>query len=153
VSAAGSGGLSVEIKRSSESPAEVSPQRKIVKNSDINSPTVSNGGVTTPTNTPKKDPAQLEALKQDRDARALNISLEAALLITLRREAAIEPIRFLDYDAEGTGLLTATNISEVLCSRLTDQNESAVTYLIGCYKRIVTKETSATAGIVTELAK
>jgi hypothetical protein len=104
--------------------------------------------------TPKKPESQAaEAVRLDRDARALNISLEFSLQLTLRPEAAVDSIRYAGQDHSAGSLLNASNINELICSHLTEQNEGAVHYLTGCYKRIALKESSASASVAAELTK
>lgn len=141
------------VNQDSDDINTLSPQKKILKNSGPPTPIPAN---TTPESvkpSPKKDPAALEAVKLDRDARALNMSLEFSLQFTLRPEAAVDSIQYIGQPGTPSALLNATNISELICSRLTEHNENAVAYLTGCYKRIVAKESSVSPGIVVELAK
>ena len=127
-----------------KSPADVStssPQKKMIKSETTSSPA-----------TNKTNPLQ-SPMKLDREARALNIALEFSLQLTLRPEAAVDSIRYIGQDGNSGGLLNSTNISELICSRLTEGTENAVHYLTSCYKRIMTKESSVTPGILSELAK
>jgi hypothetical protein len=108
-----------------------------------------------------RDPAALEAMRRDRDARALNMSLEAALLVTLRPDQAHDGVRLVaggDEEAVGGCLLGVANVSEVVCGLLQDEGggsdvPSAVHYLIGCYKRLLAKESSASPAVAAELAQ
>lgn len=118
-----------ELNTAHDSSYDTSPQRKLLRNQE-----------------PKSTAAVDAQLKIDRDARALNISLEQSLMVTLRREAAVGSILFIDLgQTEKNSLLNASNIDNVICNRLMDQSEvlNAVTYLIQCYKRVQVKETSA----------
>ena len=127
-----------------------SPQKISSKteNTTCNSP---NDG---PKSTPKKsDPQVTEALRIDRDARALNLSLEFALQFTLRPEAAVDSVVYIGQDNSTGTLLNASNISDLICRRLIEQEMSAVQYLTGCFKRIVAKESSASPGVATDLMK
>jgi len=112
-------------------------------------------------NSPSRDPAALEALRRDRDARSLNMSLEAALLVTLRPDHALDGVRLVaGGDAEKLGgcLLGVANVSEVVCGLLSEEGgagsdvPSAVLYLVGCYKRMLGKESSASPSVAAELA-
>lgn len=125
-----------------------SPLKKSLKTTSVSSPIV-----TSPQK--KTDPAALEAVKVDRDNRALNLSLEFALQLTLRPEYAVDSVRYCGHDGitSSNNLLNAGNISELICGRLTEQTENAVLYLTGCYKRIVAKESSTSPVVQTELAK
>lgn len=129
-----------ELNTTHDSSYDSSPQRKLLRNQE-----------------PKSTAAVDSQLKIDRDARALNISLEQSLMVTLRREAAVGSILFIDLgQTEKNSLLNASNIDNVICSRLMDQSEllNAVTYLIQCYKRVQVKETSAsTASMREELVR
>jgi len=129
-----------ELNTTHDSSYDTSPQRKLLRNQE-----------------PKSTAAVDAQLKIDRDARALNISLEQSLMVTLRREAAVGSILFIDLgQTEKNSLLNASNIDNVICNRLMDQSEvlNAVTYLIQCYKRVQIKETSAsTASMREELVR
>ena len=146
-------GEAKRINHDSDNDATLSPQKKILKNGGPSSPIGTNAALEATKPSPKKDPAALEALKLDRDARALNMSLEFALQLTLRPEAAVDSIQYIGQPGAPSALLNANNISELICSRLTEYTENAVNYLTGCYKRIVAKESSVSPGIVVELAK
>lgn len=143
-----------DTKRNKNGDETSSPLKKSLKTSGPQSP-IANNPVDAPKLTPKKDPAALEALKVDRDNRALNMNLEFALQLTLRREAAVDSIQYCGHDgiAAGNSSLNASNISELMCGRLNEQTENAVMYLSGCYKRIVAKESSASPAVQVELAK
>lgn len=141
------------INQDAEDGTTLSPQKKILKNNGPSSPLGTNSGAEASRPSPKKDPAALEAVKLDRDARALNMSLEFALQLTLRPEAAVDSIQYIGQPGAPSALLNASNISELICTRLTEHTENAVNYLSGCYKRIVAKESSVSPGIVVELVK
>lgn len=91
------------------------------------------------------------------DAIALNLSLEFALGITLRAEAASSEVVFVGTDGAPPQFLTVANISELLCGRLYSSSSAelhnAVHYLTGCYKRILVKETSASPKTKEDLLK
>lgn len=92
----------------------------------------------------------------DLEARALNVVLENCLLITLRPEAAVSPIVFVGGDERTDSLITANNISELVCSRLSGTcNEilNAVSYLVGCCKRMIAKEPASNQKTREELMK
>lgn len=94
--------------------------------------------------------------KIDRDARSLNLILESALLCTLRRDSTTDNTIYLgDYIESNGNLLNSTNISEVVCSRLTSSSDrlSAMIYLTNSYKRLVAKETAAPTQIQAEINK
>lgn len=146
-------GEAKRVNQHSDDINSVSPQKKILKNSGPNSPVTTSASVDLSRPSPKKDPAVLEAVKLDRDARALNMSLEFALQLTLRPEAAVDSIQYIGQAGGPAALLNSNNISELICSHLTEHSENAVLYLTGCYKRIVAKESSVSPGIVAELAK
>ena len=96
-----------ELNTTHDSSYDTSPQRKLLRNQE-----------------PKSTAAVDAQLKIDRDARALNISLEQSLMVTLRREAAVGSILFIDLgQTEKNSLLNASNIDNVICNRLMDQSE------------------------------
>lgn len=129
-----------------------SPVKKVIRSEERSSlsPSQEPGTKLTPK---KVDPQLAEALRIDRDARALNMSLEYSLQLTFRSEAAVDSIRYVGQEGTSGTLLNSTNISELICSHLTEQNESAIAYLTGCYKRIVQKESAASPAVATELAR
>lgn len=128
-----------------------SPQKLSTKTENTASNSPNSAG---PKSTPKKvDPQVTEALRVDRDARALNLSLEFALQFTLRREAAVDSVVYIGDDSSSVTLLNASNISDLICRRLTEQEMSAVQYLTGCFKRIVAKESSASQSVAEDLIK
>ena len=136
-------------KRNSEELHSTSPQKKIVKNGTPPNSSSSSD----PSPSPKKvDASIMEGLKADRETRALNLSLEAALQLTLRPEAAVDSIRYIEHQSS---LLNSANISELICTRLQVQTESAVQYFIGCNKRFVFEQNQSIASmyIATDLAK
>jgi len=143
-----------DSKRNKDGDDTSSPLKKSLKTSGPQSP-IANSTADAPKSTPKKDPAALEALKIDRDHRALNMNLEFALQLTLRREAAVDSIQYCGNEGitAANNFLNASNISELMCGRLNEQTENAVMYLSGCYKRIVAKESSASPAVQAELAK
>lgn len=142
-----------DTKRNKNGDDTSSPLKKTPKTSGPSSPLPATPD--TSKLTPKKDPAALEAVKVDRDNRALNLNLEFALQLTLRADAAVDSIKYCGHEGitPATSLLNAGNISELICGRLTEQTENAVLYLSGCYKRIVAKESSASPVVQAELAK
>eukprot|EP01032_Pedospumella_encystans_P017808 gene17808-20285_t len=143
-----------DTKRNKDGDETSSPLKKSLKTSGPQSP-IASSTTDAQKSTPKKDPAALEALKIDRDNRALNMNLEFALQLTLRREAAVDSIQYCGHDGitMSNSFLNASNISELMCGRLNEQTENAVMYLSGCYKRIVAKESSASPAVQAELAK
>ncbi len=123
-----------------------SPQKKMSKTSAV--PAVSHPS-------PHSMPSPSEG-KVDRDARVLNLSLESSLLFTLRAEAATNGVVFMQQEAMTCDLINATNLSMLIFSRLSEKSsemQSAVSYLVGCYKRIQAKEMSAAPKIQESLAK
>lgn len=148
------GDQTMDTKRNKNGDDTASPLRKSLKSESTSSPIVNNPD--SAKLTPRKtDPAALEAVKLDRDNRSLNINLEFALQITLRPDAAVDSIRYFGHSGitSSNNLLNASNISELICGRLSEPNENAVMYLSGCYKRIVAKESSASPAVLVELAK
>jgi hypothetical protein len=85
------------------------------------------------------------------DSRMLNLALEGILLVTLRKDSAKHPIVYLGLSAS---LLSPSILSEVICSRLSGTDLlSAVTYLVGCYKRLLAKEVIVSPAIAKELSR
>lgn len=123
-----------------------SPQRKMTKSEP--SPAHASATPSKLNSSGTLDPAAAEAIRAEREQRALNITLESALLVTFRREAATELIHFIGEDNADEGqLLNCNNFSEVVCNRLSDTGDilNAVSYLTGCYKRIMAKESAASS--------
>lgn len=125
----------------------VSPQKKVSKTSPSpNERSVSaspKGEVSTPDG------------KVDLSARALNLSLEAAFLFTLRQEARSDSLYYIRPEASMGELINVTNISVLIFSRLSESQDisNAVSYLTGCYKRLLAKESSSTPKVQEDLAK
>jgi len=93
------------------------------------------------------------AAKLDRDSRTLNLVLESALLCTARRDSATSSIIYLEDITEG--FLNSSNVSEAICSRLASNLEilNAISYLCNTYKRLVSKESTASSTIQPEISK
>jgi hypothetical protein len=89
------------------------------------------------------------------ESRMLNLALEGILLVTLRKDSARHPIVYLENASNlSTSLLSSTILSEVICSRLSGTDSlSAVTYLVGCYKRLLSKEVIVSPAIAKELSR
>lgn len=88
----------------------------------------------------------------DLHSRTLNLALEQIFLVSLRSETG-SGIIYLGQPGSTDGLINSSNISELICTRLTSHTESggAIGYLGNCYKRIQQKETSVSEKIREEL--
>ena len=118
-----------------------SPLKKIMKN-EVESP---RNNSSTPT-----------TIVLDREARTLNLALESSLLMTLRQDYHEDKtIIYMGNEHKVGDLLNTGNISELVCSRLSGRGEilNAVNYLSGCYKRIISKEVSASPKLRDDLVK
>lgn len=93
----------------------------------------------------------------ERDKRALNLSLENAMQFTLRADAATNGVVLLEQQDAAVGeFINPGNVSMLIFARLSEQSAdipSAVSYLVGCYKRLQTKELSAAPKVQEDLAK
>lgn len=92
--------------------------------------------------TPSKKPVDL-------NARSVNLLLEQIFLLSLREDAAA-PLKFIQSGDET--LLNSRNLSEVVMMYLYGGEETAgaVSYLLGCYRRLVQRETSVSEKIRDE---
>jgi len=94
--------------------------------------------------------------KVDKEARSLNLHLEQSLLMTLRRDGASGQIIYMGSESTNTNeLLNASNMVELICSRLSGKSDilNAMSYLFGCYKRILSKEVVSTEKLREDLIK
>ena len=101
-------------------------------------------------------PSSEQASKAIRDARSLNLALESALFMTLRREVAVPPVVYIGDDFMTSGeLLNASNMSDVVCFRLAKNTDilNAVSYLCSTYKRLASKEATVTAAVKEDLVE
>jgi hypothetical protein len=78
--------------------------------------------------------------------------------MTLRADAAAPGVLFMGSDGRPPEYLNVGNISELICTRLASGDSgtdviNAVSYLSGCYKRILNKESSANAKAKEDLVK
>ena len=89
----------------------------------------------------------------DKNILQLTLALESVLLSTYRQEALNASIKYFQGGNSTNHNLNSTNISEIICTRLSESKEygGAVTYLTGCFKRLVAKEQSADDKIRPEL--
>ena len=124
----------------SSSPSQ--QQRKLLKSTD----TAASKPVTkTPTQAAKISKSTATP-KIDRDARLLNIQLEQCLNMTLRKEGVTGSIVFMGTGEDENDLVNASNMIELICSRLSGNKSdilNAISYLYGCFKKILTKEATA----------
>lgn len=148
-------------------PAPVSPPRTTITES---APALVAPSSSTPvkfslasadTESPKKKMQKSEAsptkfgTPASQEARMLNIGLENALQVTLRLEVADGSTYYLGDLVTSGEMLSSSNLSEVICARLTSRGDilNAVSYLVGCYKRITAKEITASGNLRDELLK
>eukprot|EP01041_Mallomonas_annulata_P010387 gene10387-21664_t len=111
-----------------------------------------------PAAAPKDSPNQSEMSSPKRpttsdiNSRTLNLMLEQIFLMSLRKDTEND-IKYMGHVGGTDGLLNASNISELICTRLISDIESggAVGYLGACYKRLHQKESTATERIREEL--
>ncbi len=116
---------------------------------------------------PSKRTPLTEEQKQERHARLMNSLMEHVFAFSVKKRplaVGLSPgaiastaqthIEALDIDEDTSSyynMITLSNISELVCIKLTSEPsaahpiQSAVTYLYGCYKRLVLKEDSATS--------
>ena len=100
-------------------------------------------------------PAKPPGTPATQEARALNLSLENALQVTLRLEVADSSTFYLGDMVTTSEFLNSTNFSEVICARLSTRGDilNAVSYLVGCYKRLSSKELTSSGNLRDELIK
>jgi hypothetical protein len=86
---------------------------------------------------------------------AINIALESILLVTYRREAVTDTIRYMDSGMSEDKYIDHTNISEIVCTLLMENQEAggAIGYLTGCYRRLVAKENAVNERVREDLVK
>lgn len=134
-----------KIRTSRSSPCtDTSPARKFANTStDITLTSVSPPSApTTPTTRESTDGIVI---------RTINIALEGIFQLTLRKEkqSALKSMSHISSDE----FLSSTNISEVLCSRLSGDIEvgGAMAYLAACYKRLQLKITAVNDKVKEDL--
>jgi hypothetical protein len=86
----------------------------------------------------------------DKVAMSLNLLLEQIFLITVRKEGQQH-----SYIDAGVDMINASNLSEILLLRLTSNQESAgcAGYLVGCYRRLLMRESSVPERVKSDLQK
>ena len=91
--------------------------------------------------------------KLDKQALLLTMALENVMQVTFRPETANINVKYIS-PGEGAPVLSSSNISEVICDRLSEDSMfgGAVGYLSGCYKRIISKESGTDENTRNELA-
>lgn len=86
--------------------------------------------------------------------RALNLALENIFQISLRKEAQ-PPLKYIPTD--GSDLLSSTNLSEHVFMKVMGELESspvsAMNYFLGCYRRLLQRESSISDKISEEFAR
>lgn len=121
------------------SSSPIQQQRKVLKSVDTAVSSKPIGSVT-------KAPKSSATPKIDRDARLLNIQLEQCLNMTLRKEGVTGSIVFMGSGEDENDLVNASNMIELICSRLSGNKSdilNAISYLYGCFKKILMKEATA----------
>jgi len=115
--------------------------RSVVKN--INDPGRSNSESFSPVSAQTESPSRSNSDSSIRHIRALNIALENIFQVSLKKGCEA-PLKYIG-DSFSENLFTSANISEAICTRLSQDSVlgGAIGYLIGCYKRLYTKEQSA----------
>ncbi len=134
---------------SSNEQTDFSPIKKASKTEhNINSPHSSNIKISSSS----QAQAPTSGVKLDREARALNLTLESCLMFTLRPEAATDGVVYLSQDSSVGELINPSNVSMLIFARLSESSEllNAVNYLAGCYKKLMIKETSASTDKVRD---
>jgi hypothetical protein len=114
---------------------------------------VSNSKLSDPVTSPMRSPElKFADSATNMHARTLNLHLEQVLLMTMRREAVSGQIIYMENC--GSELLNATNMVELICSRLSGKKDilNAISYLYSCFKRIQSKEIAATDKLLEDLA-
>jgi hypothetical protein len=104
-----------------------------------------------PSNAAKKPVT--EEVKAERHAKALNSILESIFLFSIRKSSntAILPLDIDEDTANYYNIISKANLSELLCIKLSGSlidsssvanNNNAIYYLYGCYRRLIAKESS-----------
>jgi hypothetical protein len=80
--------------------------------------------------------------KLSRSVVVLNTLFENILQITLKQANAIEPIKYMGGNGGDSDMVTADDITGLLCNRLLESQEvnGGIGYLVGCYKRLIQKQ-------------
>lgn len=80
--------------------------------------------------------------KLSRSVVVLNTLFENILQITLKQANAIEPIKYMGGNGSDSDMITADDITGLLCNRLLESQEvnGGIGYLVGCYKRLIQKQ-------------
>ncbi len=82
------------------------------------------------------------AAKLPRSAVVLNSLFENILQITLKQSNAVEPIKYMGEIGSESDMISADDITSLLCNRLLESQEvnGGIGYLTGCYKRLIQKQ-------------
>lgn len=82
------------------------------------------------------------ATKFLRSTVVLNGLFENILQITLKQSNAIEPIKYMGGIGSESDMISADDITSLLCNRLLESHEvnGGIGYLTGCYKRLIQKQ-------------
>jgi hypothetical protein len=94
--------------------------------------------------------------KIDKHALSLTLLLEGILLSTYRQESLNSGIKYFQGGSSTMHNLNATNISEIICTRLSEGTKEyggAVGYLSGCFKRLIAREQSCDDKIRPDIAR
>lgn len=131
--------------------------------SGISNPLLSNEKKTNkihPVESPKKSAPQdlsyAPLTPTSQDARMLNLSLEHILHATLRPDIHDSLLSFLGdlLDMRGQ-LINVSNMSDVVCSKLNSRGDilNCVSFLVGAYKRLISKESASSGNIGNDLMR
>lgn len=87
----------------------------------------------------------------------INLALENVLEVTLQpsSDSTSNSYVYMGNVLRDATLLRSSLVSEIICNRLSAQLNvsSAVSYLVGCYKRLVVKEALVPPAVFTELQR
>jgi hypothetical protein len=134
----------------SDTPPKESTRKLSIPDSPSNSTSISSSA------SPLQPQLDKEQREQLRHARALNLAIESIFNITMRKDNSSDNLSYVGNLSSSECLLNTTNISEAICSKLSDDNSNelcvggAVGYLAACYKRLQNKESSSTSAQMTE---
>ena len=148
-----------KVRTSPHSPcADTSPARKFA-NTSTDAPSLSvspSPAPETPSTPTRITTTTTTTTRESSDGtviviRTINLALEGIFQVTLRKDkqSALKCMSHISSDE----FLSSTNISEVLCSRLSGDVEvgGAIAYLASCYKRLQLKITTVTDKVKEDL--
>ena len=135
---------------SSPSNQEDEQERKISSNNSSNQPSNHSNGSESFLTSSSEFPLQSPVKKPvDLNARTFNLLLENIFLLSLRKDAG-PPLKSIESGDET--LLNSRNLNDVVIMYLLSGEEAAgaIVYLIGCYRRLLQKETTVSEKIKEE---